>query len=122
MLSFTQTLHEFAIDRLIYLSLIISLFFFLESGEEYSPLMVIAFMFSLWIICITLNEMYNYSSIVPSNPFQVINEMNDSVLNKEVEMKEAWSIQEGKFCATSQSGKISSKYWKSPQTSHSYQD
>ncbi|XP_057608323.1 ankyrin repeat domain-containing protein 36C-like [Chionomys nivalis] len=65
-----------------------------ESGEEYSPLMVIAFMFSLWIICITLNEMYNYSSIVPSNLFQVINEMNDSVLNKAVEMKEAWSIQE----------------------------
>lgn len=64
--------------------------------------MVIAFMFSLWIICITLNEMYNYSSIVPSNPFQVINEMNDSVLNKAVEMKEAWSIQGGKFCATSQ--------------------
>lgn len=85
--------------------------------------MVIAFMFSLWIICITLNEMYNYSSTVPSNIFKVINEMNDSVLNKEVEMKEAWSIQEGKFCATvSQTGKINSKYWKSPQASHSYQD
>lgn len=82
--------------RSIYLHIIDDLFGFLESAKEYPPLMVITFMFLLWVFYITLNEIYNFCSIVPSNPLQTTNEMKDP--DKVVTMKEVGIVQLGRFC------------------------